>query len=132
MVNLREFIIEREGIIREALEDYKRWWNEEEANPDKVQEINNTLEELRQALDDANEFYPITHLSKEDLKYNLLSDYNSDSELDEEDKQMLNKIDNLTEEQMIAIADNMSEIFNNCDDYSLALKEAYRYRIEEK
>jgi hypothetical protein len=126
MVELRKFIIERQDIIRTSLNDYKKWF---EGDKEKEEEIDRTIEELDNVLNDANEFYPITHLSKEDIKSNILDyDYNEVDEPSEEEK----KIDNLTDEQMIAIANNMSESFNNTDDYSLALKEAYSYITEER
>jgi hypothetical protein len=116
MIDSRNFIKEHEGIILEALNDYKKWFNDfpNKSDNKKIDEIDRTIGDLQEALNIEAEFIPVCHISKDDLKQVL-----------RKDKKGFAKIDKLTEDDLVWIADKMNDSLCYSDSYSMALESAF-------
>ncbi len=76
---------QHEEIIMEALQDYRKWFDDE---PCKLQEIEMAINSLNQNM----EFYPITSVCKDDLIQTFVDDSDAQEaikEMDEGDMQTL-------------------------------------------
>lgn len=128
MIDSKQFIQEHESIIFEALNDYKRWFddgNDKDKDIEKLETINNAIADLQQALTTEAEYFSVNSISKDDLK-SIFEDKNVGH------KEIMEQIDNLTEDDLKEIASKTADGICDSGSYSMALENAFEVWSDKK
>jgi hypothetical protein len=113
MNDSKEYLNKYNGIILEALEDYKKWF-EGKGDSDREELIDQAIKDLNDAMETDKTFIPVCHISKDDLRQVLKMN-----------KPLADKIDAMSEEDLIWIADKMNDGMCSSDSYVMALESAF-------